>query len=390
MYKPNLQNKRGDDMFINLDREGTVEGLQYLLERAADDENTSGVLILACDANGFTPEKVDEVLKQYKKPVFGGIFPQILFNKEILEKGTIVAGISQPVSTAVIKGLGDISIDLDAIIENTFEWQSLENKTIFVFVDGLSQYISVLIDSMFNCWGLLPNYIGGGAGSLSFERKPCVFTGEGLLGDAAVLAMADIKSGIGVAHGWKPVAGPLRVTEADRNIIISLNWRPAFEVYRETVEKISGKSFDNTDFFQLAKGFPIGIVRMAEEMVVRDPISLDGSRLICVGEVPLNSFVYILKGDKDSLIAAAVKARQLAEASYLKTLNEKKEKSLTTFFMDCVSRVFFLQSDFNEEMEAVYAGYPLLGALTIGEIANTGKDYLEFYNKTSVIGLLED
>ena len=390
MYKPNLQNKRGDDMFINLDREGTVEGLQYLLERAADDENTSGVLILACDANGFTPEKVDEVLKQYKKPVFGGIFPQILFNKEILEKGTIVAGISQPVSTAVIKGIGDISIDLDAIIENTFEWQSLENKTIFVFVDGLSQYISVLIDSMFNCWGLLPNYIGGGAGSLSFERKPCVFTGEGLLGDAAVLAMADIKSGIGVAHGWKPVAGPLRVTEADRNIIISLNWRPAFEVYRETVEKISGKSFDNTDFFQLAKGFPIGIVRMAEEMVVRDPISLDGSRLICVGEVPLNSFVYILKGDKDSLIAAAVKARQLAEASYLKTLNEKKEKSLTTFFMDCVSRVFFLQSDFNEELESVYAGYPLLGALTIGEIANTGKDYLEFYNKTSVIGLLGD
>jgi hypothetical protein len=377
-------------MFINLDREGTVERLQYLLKQAADDENTSGVLILACDANGFTPEKIDEVLKQCKKPVFGGIFPQILFNKEILEKGTVVAGISQPVSTAVIRGISDISIDLDAIIENTFEWQSLENKTMFVFVDGLSQYISALIESMFNCWGLLPNYIGGGAGSLTFERKPCVFTGEGLLGDVAVFALADIKSGVGVAHGWKPVAGPLKVTEADRNTVISLNWRPAFEVYRETVEKISGESFDNTDFFQLAKGFPIGIVKMAEEMVVRDPIALDGSRLICVGEVPLNSFVYILKGDKDSLITGAAKARQLAEASYWKTVNGKKEKPLTTFFVDCVSRVLFLQSDFNEELEAVYSGYPLLGALTIGEIANTGKDYLEFYNKTSVIGLLED
>jgi len=165
---------------------------------------------------------------------------------------------------------------------------------------------------------------------------------------------------------------------------------PAFEVYQETVEKISGKSFDNTDFFQLAKGFPFGIVKMAEEMVIRDPIALDGSRLICVGEVPLNSFVYILKGDKDSLITGAAKARQLAEASYWKTVNGEKEKPLTTFFADCVSRVLFLQSDFNEELEAVYAGYPLLGALTMGEIANTGKNYLEFYNKTSVIGLLED
>jgi hypothetical protein len=128
--------------------------------------------------------------------------------------------------------------------------------TLFVFMDGLSQHISALIESMFNCWGLLPNYIGGGAGSLTFERKSCVFTGEGLLKDAAVFALADIKSGVGVAHGWKPVTGPLKVTEADRNTIISLNWRPAFEVYRETVEKISGKSFDNTDFFQLAKGFP--------------------------------------------------------------------------------------------------------------------------------------
>jgi len=192
-------------MFINLDRKGTVERLQYLLKQAADDENTSGVLILACDANGFTPEKVDEVLKQCKKPVFGGIFPQILFNKEILDKGTVVAGISQPVSTAVIRGVSDMSTDLDAIIEHTFEGQSLKNKTMFVFVDGLSQHISALIESMFNCWGLLPNYIGGGAGSLTFERKPCMFTGKGLLEDAAVFALTDIKSGVGVV----PMAGSL-------------------------------------------------------------------------------------------------------------------------------------------------------------------------------------
>ena len=321
---------------------------------------------------------------QCKKPVFGGIFSNILYNKEKLEKGTIVAGIHQPVRTAVVSDLSNIS----AAMECAFEWQSLQNKTMFVFMDGLSQNTSALIDSMFNCWGLLPNYIGGGAGSLTSGSKPCIFTEEGLLENAAVFALSDIKSGIGVAHGWKPVAGPLKVTEADYNRIISLNWRPAFEVYRKIVEKISGKSFDNNNFFQLAKEFPFGIAKMSEEMVVRDPIAVDGSELFCVGEVPLNSFVYILKGDKDSLIDGAVKARQLAEESYRKVANSRESKPTTTFFMDCVSRVLFLQSDFDEELEAVYTGNVLIGALTIGEIANTGKNYIEFYNKTSVVGLL--
>ncbi len=326
-----FKNKRGDSMFVDLDRDGTVEGLQYLLKRADDDKNTQGILILSCDASGFTPEKVDEILIQCKKPVFGGIFSQVLYNKEKLEKGTIVAGIRQPVNTTIVKGISDISFNLDATMESAFEWQYLQNKTMFIFLDGLSQNISALIDSMFNCWGLLPNYIGGGAGSLN-ERKPCIFTGKGLLEDAAVFALTDIKSGIGVAHGWRPVVGPFKVTEADCNTLISLNWRSAFDVYRETVEKISGKSFDNSDFIQLAKEFPFGIAKMSDEMVVRDPIALDGSKLICVGEVPLNSFVYILKGDKDSLIEGAAKARQLAEESYRKTANSEETKPITTFF----------------------------------------------------------
>jgi hypothetical protein len=34
-------------------------------------------------------------------------------------------------------------------------------------------------------------------------------------------------------------------------------------------------------------------------------------------------------------------------------------------------------------------GVPWIGACSIGEIANNRKDYLEFYNKTSVVMLLE-
>ncbi len=46
-------------------------------------------------------------------------------------------------------------------------------------------------------------------------------------------------------------------------------------------------------------------------------------------------------------------------------------------------------NDFSKELAVVSTpDRPLIGALTLGEIANSGKDYLEFYNKTSVVGIL--
>ncbi|HIE56438.1 MAG TPA: histidine kinase, partial [Chromatiaceae bacterium] len=58
--------------------------------------------------------------------------------------------------------------------------------------------------------------------------------------------------------------------------------------------------------------------------------------------------------------------------------------------MDCISRALFLGDHFQRELDAFsQPGLPMLGALTIGEIANHGDDYLEFYNKTAVVGILE-
>ncbi|WP_459939537.1 hypothetical protein [Desulfonatronum parangueonense] len=55
-----------------------------------------------------------------------------------------------------------------------------------------------------------------------------------------------------------------------------------------------------------------------------------------------------------------------------------------------MSRVLFLEHNFDKELAAVEREMPLVGALTLGEIANTGDAYLEFYNKTSVVGILHD
>ncbi|MFC1653186.1 FIST C-terminal domain-containing protein [Planctomycetota bacterium] len=141
-----------------------------------------------------------------------------------------------------------------------------------------------------------------------------------------------------------------------------------------------------TTFFDIAKSYPFGINKLGTEKIVRDPIKVgDDEELICVGEVPQEAYVHILTGDATSLVSAAQHALTLSEAS-LTTAAEQR----TTLFIDCISRVLFLEDEFDRELQAVSrAGVPLIGALTLGEIANSRKDYLEFYNKTSVVGVLQ-
>ncbi|GAB4446596.1 MAG: hypothetical protein Kow0031_29250 [Anaerolineae bacterium] len=372
-------------MLIHVDHTGSVAGLKQCITSLLQHPETKGLLIFACDDNGFTPASVNPVLQELPVPVFGGIFPELIYQQDKLTKGTIVAGLTVTPNVQVISGLSDMSVDYEAILDDKIPDLG-RAKTMFVFVDGLSQRISALIDSLFNIFGLEVNYIGGGAGSLSFVQKPCLFTRQGLIQDSAVLALAELKSGVGVSHGWRTISGPFKVTEADRNIIKSLDWQPAFEVYRQVVEKASDQTFTGNNFFEIAKGFPFGINKLGAEKIVRDPIQVtpEGG-LVCVGEVPPESFVDILSGNLNSLVDAASNALFLGQEAF-----GGDPTPQTNLFIDCISRVLFLEDDFSLELAAVASqNTPMIGALTLGEIANSGKDYLEFYNKTAVIGVLE-
>jgi hypothetical protein len=373
-------------MFISVERTGKVGDFKKIIGEVSGNEDVRGLLVLACDENGFTPENVDDILNEVPIPLFGGIFPEIIYGREKLKKGTIVAGFSTKLDIHIISKLSDMDIEYEDVIDREIS-DAGDTRTMFVLVDGFSKRISGLIDSLFNVFGLEFNYIGGGAGSLSFEQKPCLFTNKGLIQDSAVLAMLNMESGIGVSHGWEKVSGPYRVTEADRNIIKTLDWRPAFEVYREIVEKDSGRIFTEDNFFDIAKCYPFGISKLGAEKIVRDPFMVgEGNSLVCVGEVPQESVVDILTGDLSSLVNAARNALALGKDAYKGSSPYK-----TTLFIDCISRVLFLEDKFIEELDAVFdEKVPLIGALTIGEIANSGKDYLEFYNKTAVVGVLGD
>ncbi len=251
---------------------------------------------------------------------------------------------------------------------------------------GLQIELALYISSIFTVFGLENNYIGGGAGSLNMVSKPCLFSNEGLLMDHGIIVFFEGRSGIGVNHGWKSVSGPYRVTSSDHNIIKTLDWKPAFDVYSNVIQNHSGQKITKDQFFDIAKAYPLGIAKLGAERVVRDPIkALDDDSIMCVGEVMEGTFVDILNGDAKSLIAAAGNAKKIS----LQAINDHAKPSII-LFIDCISRVLFLEDKFKYEINEVWSNdLPLVGACTIGEIANSGSDYLEFYNKTSVVGIIE-
>jgi hypothetical protein len=372
-------------MGIHFDAAGTLEGLESAMTAAAGAD-VQGLLILCCDNNGFRPATLDPLLRGCGLPVAGGVFPALIHEGTLVKTGSLVLGLARPFEVVHIPDLSDADADFEALIDARIPDQTPVSSTLLVFVDGFARRIGAFIESLFTIFGLESNFIGGGAGSLSLRREPCLITPDGLVGDGAVIGLLDAPSGIGVSHGWTSLEGPFRVTAAEGNVIHALEGQPALALYRRVVEAHRGEPIPEDRFFETAGGYPLGIARMDNERIVRDilrPTEQGGLR--CVGEVPEGVFVDVLRGDAASLIEAASHARNAARAAFPGT-----EIGSMDLFMDCISRVLFLGDRFSEELAAVREpGRPLIGACTIGEIANSGVDFLEFFNKTAVVAALD-
>lgn len=373
-------------MRIELDAGGTVEGLKTLVESAGRHGKAGcGLMLLACDANGFTPEGVDAVLSKADLPVFGGVFPAVIHQDRLLERGTVAVVLPVVSDSRYLPESEEAGGRMDDRIEAAAGDLSAA-KTMAVFVDGTARRIGAFIEGLFNVFGLELNYVGGGAGSLDMRRKPCLFTNGGLRAGGAVIASLPCGSGVGVCHGWEPLGSPFQVTEARDNVIRTLDWRPALDVYAEAVAAHGGKRPDAGNFQEAARAWPFGISRLGTEQIVRDPMRVgEGGALQCAGEVPEGSFLHLMHGDERSLIEAAGTALSRARAA-----RPSWGRGDLHVLMDCISRVLFLGGRFREELAAVRRdGVPLVGACSIGEIANSGAEYLEFYNKTSVVAILD-
>lgn len=372
-------------MPLIIQRDGKWNSLRDAIAEVGSAIGVKGIMVLACESNGEVPESFDEFLRALSVPVFGGIFPALIADGEYLEHGNIVLGLKSELNAYLLPTLSDTALNYDEWLKNTIPPETmLDAQTMFVFVDGFAPRVGELMESLFNTFGLQGNFIGGGAGSLTTPNSRCLITPQGVLRDAAILVLPKLHSQVSVAHGWLPISRPLEVTSSEGNVILTLDWEPALDVYLHIVESQAGS---NIDFAAVAPVYPLGVARLNMEYVVRDLVEArqDGG-LVCIVNVPTGSLVQVMNGNEDSLLAAASAVRAMADTH----ANPISSPSVD-IVIDCISRSLYLGEKIHLELNTLHNNArPSIGAFTLGEIANSGQDCLEFHNKTVAVATLWD
>jgi len=358
-----------------------LQSLESHLINIGIDNDIKSLLFLMAFEERYSEKILIPLLQRTTKPIIGGVFPELIFMGERKKSGVLLVPLPFELNIQHFD-LSETSEDFLRQLESGQKDSLDPLSTLFVFIDALSSNKEPFIETLFNFFGINPTYIGGGAGSLKFEPFSCIITSIGMYSNAAVIGWVNKKIALGVSHGWHSVSVPLKVTKASKNKIVAINWKPAFEVYKEIVEAHSGMKFTASNFFNIAKSYPLGISKIDAEMVVRDPFAVIDNVLQLVDNVNEGEYVEILHGNLDSLLAGASKAREIAFSKIKDGMDIH-----SVFCIDCISRVLFMETDFTKELKAISHDVDVTGILAIGEIANSGESFLEIYNKTIVIGL---
>lgn len=356
----------------------TFESLQETLVSLDGNPDVASILILQADENRPTTEQMNRLLTMCSKPIIGGVFPELIARGQRKSEGTLLIPMRFRMTTAVIDAREECE-DFDLQLAKHFGTGIHPEANIFIFDDALAPRKNECIHALFNFLGTTVKYLGGGAGSLTYGRFPCVYHNSGTHQDAIVLGMYQAPLSLGVAHGWQPISEPMKITEASGRTIISINWEPAFSVYKKFVENHSGSLFTDHNFIDIAKSYPVGVVKLDSEMIIRDPFKSDNDTLQIVNEIREGEYISIMHGNRDSLLSGAATARAQADEQF------PNDAESQDFCVDCITRVLFMGDAYDDELSLVQGNAELNGILSLGEIANSGDTYLEIYNKTVVV-----
>jgi methyl-accepting chemotaxis protein len=266
------------------------------------------------------------------------------------------------------------------------EVEGFPHRTALLLVDSIAGHgeeVSLLVASRLGVDDVLA---GGGAGDDLAMRSSEVALGDHVGRDALAVAyvFSQQRLGVGVAHGYEPITGPMVVTRAEGNHVFEIDGRPAWQVWSEkTSAQAAAVGLVPTNDGRYLFRFP-GALQRKKGYKLRAILSIDvaDDSLTFATGVPTGTVLCIAEGDPLAQLGSARRAAEIARSR----LDGRAAAGALVF--DCVVRKLVLGSDFGAAVHMIsqaLGDVPLAGFDSYGEIALEEGDVSAFHNATSVV-----
>lgn len=367
--------------------------------RALDDirlqTSGAGVLALLPEAEKARLPLLQKACQERSLVLVGGIFPALLRQERFVEQGAwlvffermppwfLIPEINAGAAGAAARIVAGVRAALPACPEDG------QKPTLVLFFDAMLPNIASILEGIYLELSNRVGYAGVNAGSESFQPMPCLFDTTRLVGNGVLGLLVPGKIAPVLEHGFVQPKRAMSATSTEGNRIAMIDWRPAFDAYQEIIKSEYGIELTRDNFYQHAVHFPFGILRANGDVVVRIPVALaDDGSLFCVGEVPENAMLALLKAPPRGANGCI---RRLVDNLGIVS-GPQAGKQILLFY--CAGRRMHLGVDAEGELADVKSasGAALVGgALSLGEIGSTSRwGYPMFHNATLICAAWEN
>lgn len=322
--------------------------------------------------------------RKLEVPLLGAIFPALITEIGFDKRGVIFLRFDQRPAVFLLESFDGNEKNTDfqitqATLSALGDSVGTNVPSLFLLFDGMIPNVGTMLVTFYRKLKQRVRYVGGNAGSETFQPMPCLFDAHQHIGNGALAILLPTEHRFTVQHHYPVSESLFSATSTDGNRIDQIDGRPAMKVYQEVVEREFAVTLTPETFYDYAVHYPFGLVS-AVEVLVRIPVAFnDDGSIWCVGEIPANSRLRLLH--------APPAADETCIANVAKVLQPTADSQLLVLY--CAGRRMHHGPAANYELDSLKRttkALDLLGALSLGEIGSDEVGIPIFHN-AAIVGL---
>jgi hypothetical protein len=340
----------------------------------------AGVVALVAEQSSSSVPFLQQTCREAEVALAGGVFPELITGSRFRSHGVLLLCMPEMPDYILrdITGCDAVPAErVDQLAGHILDRLKGDGVLFFIF-DALIPNVASVLDGLYLRLADRVQYGGVCAGSETFRPQACLFDSERFIQGGVLILLMPQGRGAMLEHGYSIPVEQIVATSSHGNCIRTIDWRPAFDIYRELIRKQYDEEVTRENFFKFGVHFPFGIVRANGEVLVRIPVDLtDDGSLHCIGEVPENAMLVLLHARDEELMDGALRLANRVSRS-------AADHHLIFY---CAGRKLHLGRERAQvELDAIHSvAGDVAGALSLGEIGNVADGSYPLFHNAALV-----